>query len=306
MPASSPSFDRYTFERYSSQLLPFLDPSTSPEDHAGLPYVPFAVKDETMEANAYYFGQTEWMEGWLAAVHRYPEFRERWHAVAGTWDGKVVVDIGCGPGNLLKSLGDHPHTVIGVDVAPGSLHMATELGYIPLLADAHALPLRSGFADVVALNATLHHCTDMGRVLLEAARLVKLYGVLVIDHDPQLSAWNYKGLGLAMWKIRKPIYRWMKRGGHRAEGDEQLWAERTELHHRPGDGLTEQMLREPLEHAGFDVAIYPHNHRVGAGVLQGEMGRAADKLRWGQKLSGIDPDSRAGALSLMCVAVRRS
>lgn len=32
--------------------------------------------------------------------------------------------------------------------------------------------------------------------------------------------------------------------------------------------------------------------------------RAKAKLRWGQRLSGIDPDSRAGALSLMCVAVR--
>ncbi len=298
MPASSASY-----HQHSSQLAPFVAPGTTLKDRAGLPGAEFVVNDETLQANAYYFGQTEWMKGWLAGVHRYPEFRERWHAVAGRWDGKVVVDIGCGPGNLLISLGDQPETVIGVDVAPGSLHMASELGYLPLLADAHALPLRSGFADIVALNATLHHCTDIRRVLLEAARLVKPGGVLVIDHDPQLSAWNYKGLGMAMWKIRKPIYRWMKRGGHRAEGDEQLWAERTELHHRPGDGITEDMLRQPLRDAGFDVAIYPHNHGVGAAVLQGDMGRAAGKLRWGQKLSGIDPDSRAGALSLMCVAV---
>lgn len=287
-------------------LLPFVDPYMKVGEVDGIPTAEIARRDVVLEANAYYFGNKSWMDGWLMFVHRYPEFRERWDATAGSWDGLIVLDLGCGPGNLLKSLGSRPKLAIGVDVARGSLEMAAELGYVPLLADVHALPLRSGIADVVALNATLHHCVDMPSVLLEAARLVKPGGVLVLDHDPQLSAWDYRGLGLGMWRLRKPVYRWMKRGGHRAEGNEQEWAERTEVHHRPGDGVTEEMLRGPLEAAGFEVAIYPHNHAVGAGVLKGEMGRAKAKLRWGQRLSGINPDSRAGALSLMCVAVRRA
>lgn len=76
-------------------------------------------------------------------------------------------------------------------------------GYIPLLADAHAIPLRSEIADVVALNATVHHCDDMRAVLAESARLVKPGGVIVIDHDPQQSAWDYRGLGKLLWEIRK-------------------------------------------------------------------------------------------------------
>ena len=285
-------------------LAPFVKPD-SLEVVDGIAVAEITVKDAAYEANAFYFGQTEWMKGWLQHVHRYPEFRERWHAVAGRWDGKIVVDLGCGPGNLLKSLGDHPALAIGVDVARGSLELAAEVGYVPLLADAHRLPFVDRFADLVALNATVHHCTEMETVILEAARLVRPGGVLVIDHDPQRSAWDYKGLGLALWQARKPIYRWMNRGGHRAEGNEQEWAEKTEVHHRPGHGLTESMLRLPLEALDFDVAIYPHNHKIGAGVLRGETGRSPAKLRWGQRLSGIDPDSRAGALSLMCVAVRR-
>jgi len=34
------------------------------------------------------------------------------------------------------------------------------------------------------------------------------------------------------------------------------------------------------------------------------MGRSKSKYRIGQMLSGIDPDSIEGALSLMCIAVR--
>lgn len=286
-------------------LKPFLKSGAVLEIQDGLPVSPIAARDEALDANAYYFGRTEWMRDWLKFVHRYPEFRERWQAVGASWEGKVVIDIGCGPGNVLASLREKPAIAIGVDVAPGSLHLAEELGYVPLLADAHDLPLKSECADLVALNATLHHCRDMDRVLVESARLVRPGGMLVLDHDPQHSAWNYKGLGLLLWKLRKPVYRWMKRGGHRAEGNEQQWAEKTEIHHRPGDGITEEMIRRPLEAMGFDVRVYPHNHKIGAGVLQGERGQAADKLRWGQKLSGIDPDTAEGALSLMIVAVRR-
>lgn len=286
------------------KLRPYLREGVAIEEIRGIPSVEIASPDEALAANAYYFGQKEWMKDWLAFVHRYPEFRERWEAVVGSLDGKIVVDIGCGPGNVLASLGVRPAMAIGVDVARGSLEMAAKVGYIPLLADAHHLPLKSGIADIVMLNATLHHCVDMDRVLLECARLVKTGGTLVLDHDPQVSAWDYRGLGMVMWKMRKPLYRWMNRGGHRAEGNQQEWAERTEIHHRPGDGITEAMVREPLETAGFAVSVWPHNHAVGADILEGKMGRAKAKLRWGQRVSGIDPNSKEGALSLMVRAVK--
>ena len=42
----------------------------------------------------------------------------------------------------------------------------------------------------------------------------------------------------------------------------------------------------------------------GAETLELVMGRSKFKYRMGQILSGIDPDSSEGALSLMCVAIR--
>jgi len=295
-----------SFACYVSTLTPYLKPGIELRDDDGIPAAPMPVPTPGTHANAYYFSHPKWMTTWLDYVHRYPELRERWHAAAGAWDGKVIVDIGCGPGNLFANLGGSPSTLIGVDVAKGSLEFAKELGYTPLLADAHDLPLRSKFADIVAVNGSLHHMQDMQIVLRECARLVKDGGYLVVDHDPQKSAWEFRGLGRLLWEIRRPIYRAMKRGGHSAVEDEGKWAFLTELHHKPGDGLTEPMLRKTLEPLGFTVGIYPHNHRVGAEALNGVMGRPPLQIRAGQALSGIRSDTSAGAMALMCVARRSS
>src|SRR5207245_3219766 len=112
-----------------------------------------------------------WASDNFAACHRDDLFKDRWQRAIGSWNDMVVVDIGCGPGNLFATLGGKPKALIGVDVSQGALAMAKQIGYAPLQADAHDLPLISGFADIVALNATLHHCDVMEPVLSEAARV---------------------------------------------------------------------------------------------------------------------------------------
>ena len=110
-------------------------------------------------------------------------------------------------------------------------------------------------------------------------------------------------MGKFLWDVREPIYRFMKRGGHRAENDEQKWAIATEIHHKPGDGVTEG-LSATLEPRGFDVKLYPHNHKIGREILDGHYGRADKKMRIAQRLSGIHPDKFEGTIILMCVATR--
>ncbi|MGF1461329.1 MAG: class I SAM-dependent methyltransferase [Leptolyngbyaceae cyanobacterium] len=254
-------------------------------------------------ANAEYFGHPQWATQYFEACHRDAAFIDRWRYAIGNWNGKVVVDIGCGPGNVFASLGGQPAELIGVDVSFQGLKMAAKLGYQPLLADAQALPLRSAIADVVVMNATLHHCDDMIGALSEAARLVKPGGRLVCDHDLQKSAWDFKGLAYALWQGRLPLYRLMKRGGH-ASTREQQCALAGEVHHLPGDGLTVEFYHSVLSRMGFTTQVYPHNHSLGAEIFTGKVGIAPLKYRLAQRLSGIDPTSQAGALSLMCVAHR--
>jgi SAM-dependent methyltransferase len=196
-----------------------------------------------------------------------------------------------------------PELLLGVDVSLGALKIAREVGYTAILADAHNLPLVSGFADIVILNACLHHCDDMPKVLQQAAKLVRPGGLLITDHDPQKSAYQFKGLGSLLWQLRLPIYRYMKRGGH-SNAEEQSWGLATEVHHKAGDGITSEMFYEMLEPMGFGVKVYPHNHMVGAAALKGEYGQPFWKYRIAQRLSGINPNSPEAALSLMCVATR--
>lgn len=285
-------------------LSPYLISSARVQLIEGIPTAPILNWSVGLQANAYYFSNPRWVRNWFTHVHRYPEFAERWRAATGSWYGKIVVDIGCGPGNVHASVGSSPELLIGVDVARGALDMAEQIGYVPLLADAQDVPLKSGFADIVILSSTLHHCDDMARVLSEAARLVRPGGMLVTDHDPQRSAHNFKGLGQAMWDARVPLYRLIKRGGHSPEDDEQKWAIATEIHHRPGDGVSPHLFESTLGAAGFDVQLYPHNNLVGAEVFQGRRGRAFPLFRAAQLLSGIYPGRPASAMTLMCVARR--
>lgn len=256
-----------------------------------------------MGANAEYFGHPEWAKLYLAACHRDRAFIDRWRQVIGNWNDKIVVDIGCGPGNVFAALGGHPQRLIGVDISFSGLQMAATLGYEPLLADAQALPLRSAIADVVVMNATLHHCDDMAAALREAGRLVKPGGLLICDHDLQKSAWNFKSLARVLWELRLPIYRWVKRGGHASLAEQQC-ALASEVHHQPGDGLTVEFYHDILEPLGFITHVYPHNHELGAEIFTGQRGRAKLKYRIAQRLSGIHPDSPEAALTLMCVAQR--
>ncbi len=284
-------------------ITPLLKPGSTFSDAKA--YYEFPVEDnsESFKANAYYFNNQEWAEEYLTFCHREETFKDRWKTAVGDWSQKTVIDIGCGPGNIFANFAEKPALLIGVDIAPGSLNYAAKNGYTAVLADAHDLPFSSGVADVVMLNAALHHCENMSDVLKEAARLVKPGGLLITDHDPQQSAWNYRGLAKLLWNARLYYYKIIGRGFHKSD-EQQFWGLACETHHRPGDGVSRTMFEEVLNPLGFTVKIFAHNHDQGAEVFTGNMGKAELKYRLGNLLSGRNPSSAESALTLMCVATR--
>ncbi|MBF2013813.1 MAG: class I SAM-dependent methyltransferase [Rivularia sp. T60_A2020_040] len=290
-----------------SRLKPYLASDAMVDGERGdIPTCPIPVFTKGMQANSFFFGHPKWGKEYFESSHRSEPFKARWQAAMGSWDDKIVVDIGCGPGNVYATLGGLPKLLIGVDISLSALKMAREVGYTPILTDAHHLPFIDGFADIVVANATVHHCDDMGRILQEAARLVRPGGLLFTDQDPQRTAWNLKGVGLLIRDIRYPLYR-LLRSKHYIPYEERYARWKTEIHNqKPGDGITASVYYEALEPLGFEVKLYPHSHDLGAEVLEGKNGRNSWRLRLSQRLSGINPDTPEAAQSVMCIARRIS
>ncbi|WDF56931.1 class I SAM-dependent methyltransferase [Mucilaginibacter sp. KACC 22063] len=284
-----------------TNIAPLLKDGYEPKINDTYYEFPILGKSQSLEANAYYFGHAEWAEEYLTYCHREDTFKSRWSAAMGPLTGKTVIDIGCGPGNIFANFDEKPEKLIGVDVAPGSLKFASKQGYTTVLADANHLPFKSDIADVVTLNATLHHTDNMASVLKEAARLVKPGGVLITDHDPQRSAWDYKGIAMLLWNARTWYYRIIGHSFHKSS-EQQKWGLACETHHKPGDGVTHELFNSILKPMGFEVNVYPHNHDLGAEIFEGKRGRAEKKYRMGNLLSGRNPDASKSALTLMCVA----
>ena len=93
--------------------------------------------------------------------------------------GATLVDVGCGGGLLARHLRGYRH--VGVDLSARSLRHAARHGVLPVRADAAALPLRGGVADVVVAGEVFEHVPDLAAVIAEIVRVLRPDGVLVFD-----------------------------------------------------------------------------------------------------------------------------
>jgi hypothetical protein len=81
-------------------LEPYLKPNAGVQILDGLAVAPIDFKNPHTRANAVYFDNHAWASGYFRACHRDDAFKDRWQRAIGNWNDKVIVDIGCGPGNL--------------------------------------------------------------------------------------------------------------------------------------------------------------------------------------------------------------
>jgi SAM-dependent methyltransferase len=264
-----------------STLLPYLMPHAEIDWGRGnIPIGSILHWTPGMQANAGFFSDPKFGRKYFKLKNNSREFGNRWRSAVGGWDDKIVVDIGCGLGNLYAAVGGSPRSILGVDISHGALEHAMEIGYTPLLADAHQLPFIDGFADIVTLNAVLHHCDDMAKVLTEAARLVRPGGILITDEDPLANTETYQGLALLVVEARKrfPMYWLPGRGDVYRSPAEEAWRLATEIHNcKPGDGVTPELYIDTLEPLSFAIKLYPHYHNVGDELFRGEQGKLGFK-----------------------------
>lgn len=109
----------------------------------------------------------------------------------GLEGAEVVVDVGCGEGQVARPAAAAGATVVGLDGSSAQLAEAARRGGGVHYArsDATALAIRTGVADAVVLCLVVEHVEDAGRLATEAARVLRPGGVvLVVMNHPLLHA----------------------------------------------------------------------------------------------------------------------
>lgn len=102
-------------------------------------------------------------------------------AAAGPLAGAAVVEVAAGTGLATRGLSARGARLIAVDVAPAMLgRLRRHLPGVPaLVADAHALPVRTGRADLVCY-AQAWHWVRVPEAAAEAARVLRPGGALAL------------------------------------------------------------------------------------------------------------------------------
>lgn len=179
------------------------------------------------------------------SLHAVNAFRLRLLAewLGSDFTGRTVVDLGCGGGLLAKSFVDSGASVIGMDISPASVRVASEhvASATFVCADVQRAPIADGVADIVLLSDVVEHVADPARAFAEAARILRPGGVCFLStlnrtwRARVLGVWIAEGFGLvpcgthdprmfvtpaelADWAVSEGLH------GERLQGESLVWA----------------------------------------------------------------------------------
>jgi len=99
----------------------------------------------------------------------------------------TIVDLGCGPGDLVVEISHRLREarIVGIDMSPSMLlwagrHATTDGRLRFLVGDAANLPFDDASVDVVVSTLSMHHWSDPADVFAEIARVLRPDGVALI------------------------------------------------------------------------------------------------------------------------------
>jgi ubiquinone/menaquinone biosynthesis C-methylase UbiE len=119
----------------------------------------------------------------------------RWTLERLRWRGdERVLDVGCGPGDLLREMARHRQVarhqqgdrdmLVGLDFSPGMVAQAkihaADLPVHFFVGDAQTLPFPDATFDVVMARHMLYHVADIDQAVVEAARVLRHGGRFLV------------------------------------------------------------------------------------------------------------------------------
>lgn len=154
----------------------------------------------------------------------------------------TVADLGCGGGLLAKFFVDSGAQLIGLDISPASVRVASHhvAPAVFVCADVQRAPIADGVADIVLLSDVVEHVADPARAFAEAARILRPGGVCFVStlnrtwRARVLGVWLAEGLGLVPCGTHDPrmfvtpdeLANWAAIGGlhvERLQGESLVW-----------------------------------------------------------------------------------
>jgi len=113
--------------------------------------------------------------------------------VAQIQQGEKVLDIGCGPGQMLEKLTQKNTEAIGIDVSSIALKRAARKGLdvMKLDVETEALPFDDETFDVIIFTQTIEHLFDYDKVMRESHRVLKPNGRIILS-IPNIAHFRFR------------------------------------------------------------------------------------------------------------------
>ena len=125
--------------------------------------------------------------------------------IVGDWQGRRVLDLGCGGGLTTACLAQRGATVIGVDLSRASLHVASRhaRGHgrpesVFGCSRAESLPFADASFDIVWCTDVLEHLSDLPAAIAQIVRVLKPGGLFL--YDTINRTWLSRPLVIWFWE----------------------------------------------------------------------------------------------------------
>jgi ubiquinone/menaquinone biosynthesis C-methylase UbiE len=119
--------------------------------------------------------------------------------------GKTTLEIGCGTGLILEKTHRVAELAVGVDVSPGMVEVCGRKQLNAQVTDGHTLPFADNSFDLTYSFKVLPHIPEIRNILLEAARVTKPEGRMVLEFYNTYSL-KFINDNLRSWRNGDPVY----------------------------------------------------------------------------------------------------